>query len=142
MTTYTCLKDGFENMDKMNCAEKVLNAANVAYDLGLSPESLKLAAGFGGGMGVKTVCGAASAGCMVLSDLFVDQYAHENNKRINQLTAKLIGSMQRELGCFLCRDLQARYRTPERGCQDLIEEVAKLLDNIIAEEKAEVQNGK
>ena len=34
-----------------NCGECILQAANKAYDLGLNERALKLASGFGAGMG-------------------------------------------------------------------------------------------
>ena len=41
-----------------NCAEAMLRAINMAWGLRLSDESLRLAAGFGGGMGCEDACGA------------------------------------------------------------------------------------
>ena len=49
------LKNGFGKDRDFNCAEKMLYGANEAYRLGLSPEALKLAAGFGGGMAIEVL---------------------------------------------------------------------------------------
>ena len=38
-----------------NCAETILRAANDEYQLGLDEAALRLAAGFGGGMGCATI---------------------------------------------------------------------------------------
>ena len=51
----------------LNCAETILYAANDAYRLGLDKNALKMAAGFGGGMGIDSVCGALTGGIMVLT---------------------------------------------------------------------------
>lgn len=45
------LQDGFGSAMDLNCAEKILYGANWAYNMKLPGEALKLAAGFGGGMG-------------------------------------------------------------------------------------------
>ena len=74
------LEKGFGNDIDLNCAEKMLYGANWAYDLKLTPEALKLAAGFGGGMGVESICGAITGGIMVLSHLYVKQRSHESNR--------------------------------------------------------------
>ena len=39
-----------------NCGECILRAANKAYDLGLDERALKLASGFGAGMGFQLPC--------------------------------------------------------------------------------------
>lgn len=51
------LQDGFGSAMDLNCAEKILYGANWAYNMKLPCEALKLAAGFGGGMGVESSCG-------------------------------------------------------------------------------------
>ena len=51
------LQDGFGSAMDLNCAEKILYGANWAYNMKLPGEALKLAAGFGGGMGVESSCG-------------------------------------------------------------------------------------
>lgn len=41
----------------LNCAETILNAANDVYKLGLDKNALKMASGFGGGMGIDKEAG-------------------------------------------------------------------------------------
>ena len=65
------LQDGFGSAMDLNCAEKILYGANWAYNMKLPGEALKLAAGFGGGMGVESSCGVITGGVMVLSSLYV-----------------------------------------------------------------------
>ncbi len=133
-TIYSCLCEGFANQEKMNCAEQIINAANIAYDMGLSKDALKLAAGFGGGMGVMSACGAVTAGSMVLSELFVKEYAHEGSKEIARLTKELIHKTEESMGSHLCSELRGKYRTPQYGCKVTIESIAKLLDDVIQSE--------
>lgn len=136
MTTLECLKQGFPGMENLNCAEKILYAANIAYGLGLSEQALKLSAGFGGGMGVESVCGTVTASCMVLSDQFVARYAHEG-ETIKRLTGKLFEAVTAQMGSVECAAIKAKYRTPEDGCKYVVEKTAGILDAIIEQERLE-----
>src|SRR5690554_169748 len=80
------IESGFGNEEDYNCAEKILYGANKVYNLGLDKKALKLSAGFGGGMGIESVCGALTAAVMVLSHIYVENIAHEGDKikRVNQ----------------------------------------------------------
>lgn len=136
MTLYEYLSsDALAGMD-LNCAEKILYGANAAYDLGLDKSALKLSAGFGGGMGVEDACGIFTGGVMVLSHLFVKDRGHEG-PRIKALTGEWFARMNEVFSSTNCAALKEKYRTPERGCADLILEGAKLLDEIIQRETAE-----
>ena len=86
------LEQGFGKDLDLNCAEKIVYGANLAYDLNLSPEAMKLSAGFGGGMGVESECGTISGAVMVLSHLYVKHNAHES-VRIKELTSEFLSSM-------------------------------------------------
>lgn len=136
MTIYSCLSQGFPDQEKMNCAEQMINAANIALDMKLSKDACKLSAGFGGGMGMMSVCGAVTSGSMILSHLFVNEYAHEGTKEIARITREFIKETESEMGSYICRDLRGKYRTPKDGCKYTIEGVAKALDKVIADEFA------
>lgn len=131
------IESDFGQAEDYNCAEKIIYGANKAYDLKLTPESLKLAAGFGGGMGVGTVCGALSAGVMVLSHMFVKDHAHES-KLIKTLSLELFSSYRRAMGEVDCGPLKAKYRTPETQCKTVIIAAAQALDDIIAKHRSEI----
>lgn len=131
------LKKGFGNDIDLNCSEKLLYGANWAYDLKLSPESLKLSAGFGGGMGVESVCGVVTGAIMVLSHLYVKQNAHESN-RIKDLENEFIDAIKSELGFIDCKTLKAEYRNDEIKCSLIIFKAAEILDRIVARENAKV----
>ena len=42
----------------LNCCERILRGANIAYDLGMREEDMRVSAAFGGGMGIGSTCGA------------------------------------------------------------------------------------
>ncbi len=124
------LKD-YGKEQKYNCAEKIIYGANEVYNLGLGKETMKLAAGFGGGMGIESTCGALTASIMVLSKLFVENTAHES--KIREITSEFLNRYRDEMKSIDCSPLKAEYRNEEKGCDDVIMKAAEILDNIVAE---------
>lgn len=122
----------------LNCAERILYGANQAYGLGLDHQALKMAAGFGGGMGIENVCGTLTASVMVLSSLFIKERAHES-KKIKELTKELFTRFEKEMGSILCEPLKKEYRTEEKKCQYIIFKAAQILDEIIKTEREKSQ---
>lgn len=127
------IRNDFGEKEDLNCAEKILYGANIAYDLGLDKEALKLAAGFGGGMAIEDKCGALTASIMVLSRLFVKERAHESEK-IKELTKKLFEEFKNEMGHIDCAPLKKMHRTEELKCKNIILKAAEHLDRIVAGE--------
>jgi len=119
--------------EDLNCAEKILQGANIAYNLGLDKEALKLAAGFGGGMAIEDKCGALTASIMVLGRLFVKNNAHEST-RIKELTKELFEEYRKEMDSIDCAPLKERYRTEELKCKNVIIKAAEVLDRIVKRE--------
>ena len=127
------LEKGFGNDLDLNCAEKILYGANWAYDLKLTPQALKLAAGFGGGLGVEAICGTLSGGVMVLRHLYVHRNGHESG-RIKALETEFISTFQAEMDCTDCHNLKAKYRNEQDKCNKIIYKAAEILDKIVARE--------
>jgi len=128
------IEAGFGNKEDLNCAEKILYGANEAYHLGLSPEALKLSAGFGGGMAIGSVCGALTASIMVLSHLFVKNNAHASPV-IKDLSQELFTAYEQEMGDIHCTPLKDKHRTPELKCQKVFAKAAEILDTIVRRER-------
>jgi C_GCAxxG_C_C family probable redox protein len=124
------LQRGFAEGKDLNCAETILRGANEAYRLGLDREALKLAAGFGGGMAIESVCGALTGSIMVLSRLFVEDRAHQS-PWLKELVQEFLVLYRQEMGSIQCDALKERYRTEEQKCREVIEKAASLLDKII-----------
>lgn len=127
------LLNGYGNEQGYNCAEKILYGANEVYEMNLDKKFLKLSAGFGGGMGIESVCGALTAGIMVLSHLFVNNRAVESN-RIKELTSEFLNKYEKEMGSINCAPLKKSYRDEVKKCEDIILKAAEILDGIIARE--------
>jgi len=125
------LMKGYGKEQKYNCAEKILYGANEVYNLGLGKETMKLAAGFGGGMGIESTCGAITASIMVLSKLFVENTAHESE--IKEISREFLKRYKDEMNSIECALLKKNYRTEEKGCDDVIIKAAEILDEVIAE---------
>jgi C_GCAxxG_C_C family probable redox protein len=94
-------KEGF------NCAQSVLHA--YADELHLNPDlALKIANGFGGGMGrMQEVCGAVSGGILVLG-LLHGRGRQDGKDRQEETYAEvrnLIASFIKDHGTVCCRDL-------------------------------------
>ena len=130
----TLIEHGYGEKEDFNCAEKILYGANQVYQLGLTAEALRMAAGFGGGMAIGSVCGTLTASIMVLGTLFVKDRAHESSK-IKDLTQELFTNYQREMQAIDCDPLKAKYRTEELKCRNVIIKAAEILDHIIEREK-------
>lgn len=127
------IKQGFGEKEDLNCAEKILLGANIAYNLGLDKEALKLAAGFGGGMAIEDKCGALTASIMVLGKLFIRDRAHEST-RIKELTVELFEEYKKVMGSIDCAPLKDKYRTEELKCRNVILKAAEVLDRIVKRE--------
>lgn len=127
------IKDGFGEKEDLNCAERILQGSNVAYNLGLDKEALKLAAGFGGGMAIEDKCGALTAAIMVLGKLFIMERAHESSK-IKELTMELFQEYKKEMGSIDCAPLKQAHRTEELKCRNVILKAAEILDRIVIRE--------
>ncbi len=127
------IRDGYGKTEDFNCAEKILNAANEAYQLKLSPEALKMAAGFGGGVAIEGLCGALAGGVMVLGRLFVTKNAHESD-RIKRLTQELLNRYREAMGSIDCAPLKAAHRNDVVKCDPVILKAAAILDEIVQRE--------
>lgn len=127
------IQGGFGIKEDLNCAETILYGANQVYHLNLNPDSLRLAAAFGGGMAIESVCGVLTASLMVLGMLFVPDIAHKHPE-IKELSKELFDTFEKEMGDILCKPLKDNYRTEEKKCREVILKAAEILDKIVARE--------
>lgn len=128
---YELITSGFGKSEDYNCAEKILYGANEAYALKLDDNALKMAAGFGGGMGIESVCGVLTAAIMVLSRLHVKTIAHQSD--IKKLETQYFDRFAAQFQTLDCKTLKQNYRTEEKGCSEIIAGAAKLLDELVEE---------
>ena len=134
MTLYEYLYSGFGKQEDLNCAEKMLYGANKVYDLGINRNDLKLAAGFGGGMAVGITCGILTGGIMALAKAFIEDRGHDGTL-LKEIEAEYITKFNDRMGSINCDPLVEKYRDPEKGCDYLIFEAAKIFDELMEKYK-------
>ena len=127
------IKSGFGQNEDYNCAEKILYGANVAYDLKMLANDMKVAAAFGGGMGIEGMCGAITGGLMAIGLLFTVEVQHQSPK-VRVISNEFISAYQQKMGNMDCKPLTEDHRTEEGGCHFVILEAAILLDDIYKRE--------
>lgn len=121
----------FDKMD-LNCAETLIYAANIEYNLNLDQPSLKMAGAFGGGMAVESVCGAISGALMAIGMMVIEKNAHESTK-VKEITSLFIKRFEKLFGSKDCVELKKTHRDELSGCKDLLIRSGKLLDDLVYE---------
>jgi len=133
-----------------NCAQSILYT--FSDELGIDENTaLRIATGFGAGMGRKQeVCGAVTGGIMVIG-LKYGRGENDERKVMDQAYIKVRALMDRfsaKHGAFICRELvgrcelttdegQKEYREQDmlhRVCIPCVETVAEILDDIVSSE--------
>lgn len=125
------IQDDYEILMHYNCAERILHAANITYNLGIREADLKLVSGLGTGMNIGTVCGAIVAGTMVLSKIFVKDIAY--NSDIPEIVSVFMNKTKDEYNSLECRYLQEDKGTKKPGCYQIIIKTATILESVIEE---------
>ena len=140
-------EDAINFFQGYNCAQSVLTAYAVDYDLE-KDKALQVAVGFGAGMGrVQETCGAVSGAIMVLG--LKSGFKEEDGRgKINEVYARvhrLIDEFAAKEGTAKCRDLLGCDLSTEEGqkvfrennlrekCRGYIRLCCELLDKYLAE---------
>ena len=117
----------------LNCAECIMYAANEEYNLKLSQQTLKVMAGFGGGMATGDVCGVVTGSIGVIGIIFTEVSGHKS-PIIREMTREFIKRFNEKLRYIKCVDLKKEYIN-EKKCTLMIEIGAEILADIILKEK-------
>lgn len=113
-----------------NCAEAMLLAGNEYYQLGLSPDTFKMMAGFGGGVNVEDLCGVISGSTALLGILFVESRAAESEV-IKEATVEFVERFRLELASSNCKELKALHREEDVKCSSVVEVGGAILEDIV-----------
>ena len=124
---------GYSDEHDLNCAETILYGSNKVYGLELDKNALRLAAGFGGGMGIEAFCGALTGSIMVIGRLVTRDRAHET-PRVKELCSEFLEAYKREMGSLDCAALKERYRTDKLKCRVVIARAAEILESLLERE--------
>lgn len=111
----------------MNCCERILYGANIAYDLGMREDDLRVSAAFGGGMGIGSTCGAIVGALMVLSVVY-----REKTKPAlkDEVVVPFLSRLREELSSLDCNVLKPQF-AKEGDCTPMVRFVAAALDRVV-----------
>ena len=123
----------------LNCAESILHTFNEIMNYPLSQESLKIATGFGGGLGhAGCQCGALTGSIMILGLYRGRNDPKQSREEAYQLAHEFHDRFNVEFGGTCCRSLNPHeFDSPEhlRRCLKLTGGTAKLLMEYIQEKE-------
>ena len=130
-----------------NCCQSVFAAFGDLTGLD-ETTALKVAGGFGGGVKVGEICGAASGAVMVIGMLYphVTDNNMEEKKLVGEVTVEFLKRFEARFGHLPCRDLKlikigaemapaAAAHGINKHCAVLIAEAVAMLEELLEERK-------
>lgn len=115
----------------LSCSEATIHAANEVYQLDLDDKSLKMMAGFSGGLMSEDLCGVISASVAVLSVMFTNQVAHQS-PQLKTLITEYLSRVDHAFGSRLCLDIKRDHRDHVlNSCNDVVFKNAGILADVI-----------
>ena len=117
----------------LNCAETIAHSANDALDLNIPATSFIGMGGFGGGMGVKGLCGAVSGGIFALGFLYTVKSGHESPLLMDKVKL-FIGLVNEEFKSDQCSILRKCGLRDDDRCLNIINKISDILDEVIDKE--------
>lgn len=125
-----------------NCAEAVLRGFRDELDLGLDDQALKIATGFGGGLGqAGCMCGALTGAIMVLNLLYGRDNRTESRDPAYQNAKNFHDIFTEHFGGSCCRVLNPHgFGTSEqkKNCFKITAQTGEILMSYIEEKKLAV----
>ena len=127
----------------LNCSECVLRTFMDMHETDLPESIIRLASGFGGGMGhTKNTCGAVTGAVLALGlvkgrDPFAAEEVKDRVRQLNEETyppfAAMIREMEAEYGTLICAELSAPHgdfdgRSRKKSCQQMIGHCCRLAE--------------
>jgi len=145
-----------------NCAEAVFEAVMGECDLGLPADALRLATGFGGGVGLYgDTCGALAGAVLAVSAAHGRRSLPEGEPReaamaskeqfygrpgIYRLFNQIPNRIAEKYGSTLCRDLTSKWqdqwlcREHALSCREIMTDAAGIAAEMVLADKAEMMN--
>lgn len=123
--------------DGFNCAEAIVRAFRDLLDAGLSDDAVRMASGFGGGLGhAGCLCGALSGATMVLGMLQGRTTPQESREPVYASAHEFHGRFKEKFGSTCCRVLNTHpfdSKDHLRTCIKITGNTAELLQTFIKE---------
>jgi C_GCAxxG_C_C family probable redox protein len=120
-----------------NCAEAIVRAFRDAMRRDISDEALRMASGFGGGLGhAGCLCGALAGGIMVLGMIQGRDNKEQNRKPIYTSAQEFHDLFRKKFGATCCRVLNPNsFDSKEhlRNCIKITGNTAELLSDYLKE---------
>ena len=110
----------------LNCCERILRGANIAYGLGMREEDMRVSAPFGGGMGIGSTCGAIIGALMALSMRHAG-VAEKATPLKDEVVVPFLERVRAELGALDCAAIKPRMAV-EGDSTPTVLAVARLVD--------------
>ena len=110
----------------LNCCERILRGANIASDLGMREEDMRVSAPFGGGMGIGSTCGAIVGALMALSMRHAG-VAEKATPLKEEVVVPFLERVRAELGALDCAAIKP-HMAVEGDCTPTVLAVARLVD--------------
>ena len=111
-----------------NCAESIIASACA----GCSPDAVKAAGAFGGGMGCQKTCGAL-AGAVCAIGIMTVETRHKESKIARSLIKKFTLQFEEKFGSCNCCDLRPKYSQPNINCKKFVGDVAEFLEEFVSQ---------
>ncbi len=161
-TIVTIKERARKNFSKgFNCAECVFEAVLASVDTGLPPAALKVATGFGGGVGLfGDTCGAISGAVLAVSAVYGRTGLPEDEDRKKAMAAasqqlygkpglyrifnQIPNQLKDKYGHTLCREIAGRWqddwlcRDHALHCREIITDAAELAATLICADRDEI----
>ena len=127
----------------LNCSECVLRTFMDMHETDLPESIIRLASGFGGGMGhTKNTCGAITGAVLALGlvkgrDPFASEEVKDRITQLNETVypafAPMIREMEQEFGTLICAELSAPHgdfdgRARKKSCMQMIAHCCRLAE--------------
>jgi len=125
------------------CSEAILQVFNIELDLGLNDTALKMATGFGAGLGAsKCSCGSLTGAVMVLSAVKGRTGIDNNVDEVFSLTQELHNKFKQKYKSTCCRVLTkpVEWGAPDHHqyCEQFVGGAVEILVDILEKSKRRV----
>lgn len=120
----------------LHCSEAVVKTLNEEYALEFTEPMIKMATGFGGGLGkAKSLCGTVSGGVMVLSSIYGRTEMHGDDSMAFDLAKEFHDRFQEINESVICKELTSKiewgHPSHIKQCSDYVYEATLILSNIL-----------
>lgn len=124
-----------------NCAEAMIYGADDEYELNLPEEAFYTMGAFGGGMRIKSICGAVTGSLAVIGILFNSE-VYEKQERMKRIAEEFLEEFEKKYGHLECSVLRDEYRDPIIGCETTVRMAARVLEKLIEKYSGEITYGR